>query len=246
MPPRLGADSRGPSLLRAIELMKKANRRRTSSRWLARLADDALNCPMRRRLLLLLATATPRGRRYMRHREHVRNPRVPQGSARSSRVPARPISRVFGSSVRRRERRSLLERGRHPAVFHPHAMGSCDQQFIMDADGGNVRRVSTGTARPPAAISRSRSSDLLLIDSSRDSACPPRPDFSRGYVWRPSPSTSTPPMRAARISAASRTGTHIPLKALFRRMARASSSHPPRTVTSRSTPCAPTALTSAG
>ena len=79
MPPRSARDSGRPQLLRAIELMKKGNTQKDSSRWIARLADGALIAACAD-ACILLATATPGGRRCMR----IRNPRAPQGSAQSS------------------------------------------------------------------------------------------------------------------------------------------------------------------
>jgi TolB protein len=62
---------------------------------------------------------------------------------------------------------------------------SCDQQFVMDADGGNLRRVSNGAGKTTCGYFFDRDRRILFSSTHHaDSACPPRPDFSRGYVWR--------------------------------------------------------------
>src|ERR687895_1906273 len=65
---------------------------------------------------------------------------------------------------------------------------SCDQQFVMDADGGNVRRLSNGTGKTTCGYFFDRDRRIFFSSTHHaDSACPPRPDFSRGYVWRLDP-----------------------------------------------------------
>src|SRR5688500_5838295 len=57
---------------------------------------------------------------------------------------------------------------------------SCDQQFVMDADGGNVRRVSTGTGKTTCGYFFDRDRRIFFSSTHHaDSACPPRPDFSQ-------------------------------------------------------------------
>jgi Tol biopolymer transport system component len=65
---------------------------------------------------------------------------------------------------------------------------SCDQQYVMDADGRNVRRVSTGNGKTTCGYFFDRDRRIFFSSTHHaDSACPPRPDFSRGYVWRLDP-----------------------------------------------------------
>jgi TolB protein len=65
---------------------------------------------------------------------------------------------------------------------------SCDQQFVMDADGGNLRRVSNGTGKTTCGYFFDRDRRIFFSSTHHaHSACPPRPDFSRGYVWRLDP-----------------------------------------------------------
>lgn len=61
---------------------------------------------------------------------------------------------------------------------------ACDQIFVMQIDGSNVRRVSTGEGRTTCGYFFP-SGDRILYSSThqRDPACPAPPDYSRGYVW---------------------------------------------------------------
>jgi TolB protein len=61
---------------------------------------------------------------------------------------------------------------------------ACDQIFTMDADGGNVRMVSTGRGVTTCAYFFP-SGERILYSSTHEHAaeCPPRPDMSQGYVW---------------------------------------------------------------
>jgi TolB protein len=61
----------------------------------------------------------------------------------------------------------------------------CDQIFIMDADGGNVRMVSTGKGRTTCAYFFP-DGDRILYASTHGAGpeCPPPPDYAKGYVWR--------------------------------------------------------------
>jgi TolB protein len=66
---------------------------------------------------------------------------------------------------------------------------SCDQEFIMRADDGSlVRRVSGGTGKTTCGYFIDSGRRILYASThAADSACPPRPDPSRGYVWRLDP-----------------------------------------------------------
>lgn len=61
---------------------------------------------------------------------------------------------------------------------------SCDQIFTMNIDGSDVRRVSTGTGRTTCGFYYPAGTEIVFA-STHGSApeCPPKPDFSRGYVW---------------------------------------------------------------
>jgi TolB protein len=60
----------------------------------------------------------------------------------------------------------------------------CDQMYTMKVDGSDVRRVSTGTGRTTCGYFYPGGKEILFA-STHEAAreCPPRPDYSRGYVW---------------------------------------------------------------
>ena len=60
----------------------------------------------------------------------------------------------------------------------------CDQIFIMNADGSQVKMVSTGRGRTTCAYFLPDGKRFLYA-STHEAApdCPPSPDRSRGYVW---------------------------------------------------------------
>lgn len=61
---------------------------------------------------------------------------------------------------------------------------TCDQQYVMDVDGSRMRRVSSGLGRTTCGYFF-EGGDRILYSSTfhADERCPPRPDFSQGYVW---------------------------------------------------------------
>ncbi len=60
----------------------------------------------------------------------------------------------------------------------------CDQQYVMRADGSDVRRISNGRGKTTCGWFLPGTARLLFASShAHDSTCPPRPDPSRGYVW---------------------------------------------------------------
>lgn len=65
----------------------------------------------------------------------------------------------------------------------------CDQIFIMNADGSDVRMVSTGKGRTTCGYFLPDGKHILYSSTHEaDEACPPPPDRSRGYVWAVYPS----------------------------------------------------------
>lgn len=61
---------------------------------------------------------------------------------------------------------------------------ACDQQFIMGIDGSDVRRVSSGQGRTTCGFFDPDGRHLVYASTHLGGAgCPPKPDFSRGYVW---------------------------------------------------------------
>ena len=60
----------------------------------------------------------------------------------------------------------------------------CDQIYTMNIDGSNVRMISTGEGRTTCAYFLPGGGRTLYSSTHLGGkACPPRPDFSQGYVW---------------------------------------------------------------
>lgn len=60
----------------------------------------------------------------------------------------------------------------------------CDQQYVMNIDGSDVRRISTGTGRTTCGWWIDGDQRILFSSThGSDPNCPPKPDYSRGYVW---------------------------------------------------------------
>lgn len=65
---------------------------------------------------------------------------------------------------------------------------SCDQQYVMRVDGSGLRRVSEGTGKTTCGYFIENGRRILYASThAADSSCPPRPDPSKGYVWRLDP-----------------------------------------------------------
>ena len=61
---------------------------------------------------------------------------------------------------------------------------SCDQEFVMNVDGSNVRRVSTGLGKTTCGYFYDGDRRIFFGSThAADSACPAKPDPSKGYVW---------------------------------------------------------------
>jgi TolB protein len=60
----------------------------------------------------------------------------------------------------------------------------CDQIFSMNVDGSDLKRVSTGTGRTTCGYFYPAGTEIVFSSTHANSPqCPPKPDFSRGYVW---------------------------------------------------------------
>src|SRR5215813_10036148 len=60
----------------------------------------------------------------------------------------------------------------------------CDQQYLMHIDGSGLHRVSSGRGRTTCGYFFARDSRIFYASTEHGgAACPPRPDYSRGYVW---------------------------------------------------------------
>ena len=65
----------------------------------------------------------------------------------------------------------------------------CDQIFTMNADGSDVHMISTGKGRTTCSYFYPDGQKILYSSTHLASPeCPPRPDFSKGYVWAIYPS----------------------------------------------------------
>ena len=61
---------------------------------------------------------------------------------------------------------------------------SCDQQFVMNVDGSGVQRVSTGGGKTTCGYFYDGDRKIFFASThAADTACPPKPDPSKGYVW---------------------------------------------------------------
>ena len=66
----------------------------------------------------------------------------------------------------------------------PEVARGCDQQYVINADGTGLRRVSNGKGRTTCGYFYDRDRRILYSSTfAHDSACPPDPDRSFGYVW---------------------------------------------------------------
>jgi TolB protein len=61
---------------------------------------------------------------------------------------------------------------------------TCDQQYVMNVDGSNVHRVSNGAGKTTCGYFFDGDRQIFFASThAADTACPPRPDPSKGYVW---------------------------------------------------------------
>jgi Tol biopolymer transport system component len=60
----------------------------------------------------------------------------------------------------------------------------CDQMFVMGVDGSGLHRVSSGRGRTTCGYFYDRDRRIFYASTEHASpTCPPRPDYSQGYVW---------------------------------------------------------------
>jgi TolB protein len=65
----------------------------------------------------------------------------------------------------------------------------CDQIFTMNVDGSDVHMISTGKGRTTCSYFYPDGKKILYSSTHAAGAdCPPKPDFSKGYVWAIYPS----------------------------------------------------------
>lgn len=73
----------------------------------------------------------------------------------------------------------------HQLIFQSQRDGrGCDQIYTMNTDGSNVSMVSTGDGRTTCSYFFPNK-QRILYSSTHGGAreCPPKPDYSHGYVW---------------------------------------------------------------
>src|SRR5256714_7824528 len=64
----------------------------------------------------------------------------------------------------------------------------CDQQYVMNVDGTNVRRVSVGVGKTTCGYFFAGDDRIFFASThAADTSCPPRPDPPKGYAWRLDP-----------------------------------------------------------
>jgi TolB protein len=80
---------------------------------------------------------------------------------------------------------AYFSRSGRQIIFQRQAADSgCDQQFLMNADGSNLHRVSSGRGRTTCGYFFDDDRRIFYATTEHaGAACPPRPDYSRGYVW---------------------------------------------------------------
>jgi len=61
---------------------------------------------------------------------------------------------------------------------------ACDQQYVMRVDGTGLRQISDGRGKTSCGWFFPGNRSVFFASTTRhDSACPPRPDPSKGYIW---------------------------------------------------------------
>jgi len=65
---------------------------------------------------------------------------------------------------------------------------ACDQEYVMNVDGSDVHRVSNGSGKTTCGFFYANDQRILFGSSQAlQGECPPKPDPSKGYVWRLDP-----------------------------------------------------------
>jgi TolB protein len=60
----------------------------------------------------------------------------------------------------------------------------CDQEYVIGVDGTGLRRISNGDGRTTCGYFYDDDHRVLYSSTfAHERACPPRPDYSHGYVW---------------------------------------------------------------
>ena len=80
---------------------------------------------------------------------------------------------------------AYFSRSGRQLIFQRQAADTgCDQQYVMNVDGTGMRRVSSGAGRTTCGYFFDHDRRLFYFSTEHlGPACPPRPDYSLGYVW---------------------------------------------------------------
>lgn len=108
-------------------------------------------------------------------------------------APARFVGDHPGETHIRNVRQLTFGGENAEAYFSPDGEGiifqstrepyACDQQYTMNLDGSDVRRVSTGTGRTTCGYYTGGGRIIYASTHLGSPECPPVPDPSMGYVW---------------------------------------------------------------
>jgi len=72
-------------------------------------------------------------------------------------------------------------------IFQAHDGDSlCDQIYIMDIESRSIKLVSTGNGVTTCSFFKYPNDNGIIYSSTHmdDPDCPPKPDFSKGYIWK--------------------------------------------------------------
>src|SRR6266487_1661135 len=74
--------------------------------------------------------------------------------------------------------------GRQLIFQRQEADSGCDQEFVINVDGSGLHRVSSGMGRTTCGYFFANDARIFYSSTAHSgAACPPRPDYSQGYVW---------------------------------------------------------------
>ncbi len=122
------------------------------------------------------------------------------GSSAPAVAPASPASQVFvqpeAGERHLRNIRQLTFGGNNAEAYFSRSGkqlifqrqtevdAGCDQEYVMNIDGSNVRRISNGQGRTTCGFFYADDQRVLYSSTfAHDTACPVPPDRSHGYVW---------------------------------------------------------------